>query len=90
MEKADYVRDVATGEGWTLHLGDCVEVARELPDNSIDYSVFSPPFASLYTYSNSDRDMGNCKTTSEFYEHFRFLVRELYRVIKPGRLLSFH
>ena len=61
-----------------------------MPDDSIDYSVFSPPFASLYTYSNSDRDMGNCKTTSEFYEHFRFLVKELYRVIKPGRLLSFH
>lgn len=90
MEKSDYKRDVATGEGWTLHLGDCVEVVGEMPDNSIDYSVFSPPFASLYTYSNSDRDMGNCKTTSEFYEHFRFLVKELYRVIKPGRLLSFH
>ncbi len=90
VEKSDYRRDVATGKDWTLHLGDCVEVAREMPDNSIDYGVFSPPFASLYTYSNSDRDMGNCKTTSEFYEHFRFLVRELYRVIKPGRLLSFH
>ena len=90
VEKSDYRRDVATGKDWTLHLGDCVEVTREMPDNSIDYSVFSPPFASLYTYSNSDRDMGNCRTTSEFYEHFRFLVRELYRVIKPGRLLSFH
>ena len=90
VEKSEYKREVAAGKGWTLHLGDCVEVAREMPDNSIDYSVFSPPFASLYTYSNSDRDMGNCKTTSEFYEHFRFLVRELYRVIKPGRLLSFH
>jgi len=90
VEKSEYARDIATGEGWTLHLGDCVEVAREMPDNSIDYSVFSPPFASLYTYSNSDRDMGNCKTTSEFYEHFRFLVKELHRVTKPGRLLSFH
>lgn len=90
VEKSEYRREAATGKDWTLHLGDCVEVAREMPDNSIDYSVFSPPFASLYTYSNSDRDMGNCKTTSEFYEHFRFLVRELYRVIKPGRLLSFH
>jgi DNA modification methylase len=90
MEKSNYKREVAQGEGWTVHLGDCVEVAREMPDNSIDYSVFSPPFASLYTYSNSDRDMGNCKSTSEFYEHFRFLVKELYRVIKPGRLLSFH
>jgi DNA modification methylase len=90
MEKSEYKRDIAQGEGWTVHLGDCVEVAREMPDNSIDYSVFSPPFASLYTYSNSDRDMGNCKSTSEFYEHFRFLVKELLRVVKPGRLLSFH
>lgn len=90
MEKSNYTRETAQGEGWTVHLGDCVDVARDLPDNSIDYSVFSPPFASLYTYSNSDRDMGNCKTTSEFYEHFRFLVKELMRVVKPGRLLSFH
>lgn len=90
VEKANYTREIASGTGWTLHLGDCVEVAREMPDDSIDYSVFSPPFASLYTYSNSDRDMGNCKTTNEFYEHFRYLVRELFRVIKPGRLLSFH
>lgn len=90
MEKSEYKREVAQGEGWTVHLGDCVEVTREMPDNSVDYSVFSPPFASLYTYSNSDRDMGNCKSTSEFYEHFRFLVKELLRVVKPGRLLSFH
>lgn len=90
MEKSEYKREVAQGEGWTVHFGDCVDVAREMPDNSIDYSVFSPPFASLYTYSNSDRDMGNCKSTSEFYEHFRFLVKELLRVVKPGRLLSFH
>lgn len=90
MEKSEYKREVAQGNGWTVHLGDCVEVAREMPADSIDYSVFSPPFASLYTYSNSDRDMGNCKTTSEFYEHFRFLVKELLRVTKPGRLLSFH
>jgi len=90
MEKSEYKREVAQGQGWTIHLGDCVEVASEFPDNSIDYSVFSPPFASLYTYSNSDRDMGNCKSYSEFYEHFRFLVDQLFRITKPGRLLSFH
>jgi DNA modification methylase len=90
MEKSDYKREVAEGKGWTIHLGDCVEVASELPDNSIDFSVFSPPFASLYTYSNSDRDMGNCKSYGEFYEHFRFLIVQLFRVTKPGRLLSFH
>jgi DNA modification methylase len=90
MEKSEYKREVAEGSGWTIHLGDCVEVASEMPDNSIDFSVFSPPFASLYTYSNSDRDMGNCKTYSEFYDHFRFLVDQLLRITKPGRLLSFH
>ena len=90
MEKSEYKREVATGNGWTVHLGDCVDVAREMPDNSIDFSVFSPPFASLYTYSNSDRDMGNCKDYAEFYGQFKFLVAELFRVTKPGRLLSFH
>jgi len=52
--------------------------------------VFSPPYSSLYTYSNSDRDMGNCKNDGEFYKHFKYLVDELLRVTKPGRLLSFH
>lgn len=85
-----YRTNVTQSDGWTAHLGDCVETIATMADDSIDYSVFSPPFASLYTYSNSERDMGNCKTTSEFYDHFLFLVRELYRVLKPGRLLSFH
>ena len=86
----DYHTSVASGSGWTLHLGDCVEVVAAIPSDSIGYSIFSPPFASLYTYSASDRDMGNCKTHDEFYEHFRFLTRELYRVMMPGRNLSFH
>ncbi|MDY6172879.1 MAG: hypothetical protein SPH94_06775 [Fusobacterium necrophorum] len=77
-------------ERYSLYHGDCVEVIQGLPDNSIHYSIFSPPFASLYTYSNSDRDMGNSKDDGEFYKHFQFLVKELYRVLKPGRLLSFH
>lgn len=86
----EYERDTAEGKAWTMHLGDCVEVVREIPDDSIDFSLFSPPFASLYTYSNSPRDMGNCATHSEFYGHFTFLVSELYRVLKAGRLVSFH
>lgn len=75
---------------FSLYNGDCVEVLKGIPDNSIHYSIFSPPFASLYTYSNSDRDMGNCKSDEEFQEHFKYLVDELYRVMMPGRLLSFH
>nr|DAX95415.1 MAG TPA: Helicase of the snf2 rad54 family [Caudoviricetes sp.] len=73
-----------------MYNGDCVEVLKEISDNSIHYSIFSPPFASLYTYSNSDRDMGNSASDNEFYEHFKYLISELYRVTMPGRLLSFH
>lgn len=89
-DRDTYATATATGDGWTMHLGDCVEMVRGLPDNSIDFSVFSPPFASLYTYSNSARDMGNCKTHGEFYAHFGFLVRDLFRVLKSGRIVSFH
>lgn len=73
-----------------LYNGDSCEVIKSLPDNSIHYTLFSPPFSSLYTYSNSDRDMGNCKNDEEFLDHFEYLAYELYRVTMPGRLLSFH
>lgn len=75
---------------FSLYHGDCCEVIKSIPDSSVHFSIFSPPFASLYVYSNSERDMGNCKTHSEFYEHFRYLIGELLRVTIPGRLLSFH
>lgn len=75
---------------FSIYNGDSCELIRDIPDNSIHYTIFSPPFASLYTYSNSDRDMGNCKGDDEFYEHFKFLAKELYRVTMDGRLLSFH
>ncbi|HDY88694.1 MAG TPA: site-specific DNA-methyltransferase [bacterium] len=77
-------------DNYSLYHGDSVEIIKGIPDNSIHYSIFSPPFASLYTYSNSERDMGNSKTRDEFYEHFNFLISELFRVTMSGRLLSFH
>jgi superfamily II DNA or RNA helicase len=86
----DYETNLISSDGWQMHLGDCVNVVREIPADSIHYSIFSPPFASLYTYSASDRDMGNCKDQSEFMAHFGYLVRDLYRVTMPGRLISFH
>lgn len=89
-ETMGYQVRTASGASWTAHLGDCVDVVRGLESDSIDYGIFSPPFASLYTYSNSERDMGNVRSHAEFYEHFMFLVRDLYRVLRPGRLLSFH
>ena len=73
-----------------MRLGDCVEYIRDVKTSSIHYSVFSPPFASLYTYSASERDMGNCRTHQEFFHHFEFLTLELHRVMMPGRLLGFH
>lgn len=84
------VLDQVSGNGFTAFRGDCVEVLEQLPERSIDYSIFSPPFASLYTYSNSPRDMGNCRDDAEFFEHFGHLVRQLRRVMKPGRNVSFH
>ncbi len=80
----------STGENYTLINGDCVESLKGLPAKSIDYSIFSPPFASLYTYSNSPRDMGNCTSDEEFFEHFGYLIDELARVMKPGHNVSFH
>lgn len=79
-----------TSDRFALYHGDCVEVMRALPARSVDYSIFSPPFASLYTYSNSPRDMGNVKGDDEFFRHFGFAVDELARVMKPGRNVSFH
>lgn len=78
------------GTDWTIYNGDCIEVMRGLPDESVGYSVFSPPFASLYTYSNSDRDLGNCKDSDEFFDHFKFVLAELYRLLMPGRSISMH
>lgn len=85
-----YNPDVKKGDNWTLHHDDCCEKIKDIPDNSIHYSIFSPPFASLFTYSNSPRDMGNSKSMDEFMTHFKFLTKDIFRVIIPGRLVSFH
>lgn len=84
------VLDQAIGENFALYNGDCVEVCRGIPDESIGYSIFSPPFSSLYTYSASMRDMGNCANDEDFFRHFGFLADELIRVMMPGRLVSMH
>ena len=90
-EISDYKEGYQSGDNWEVHLGDTVEIHKKhIKDNSIDYSVFSPPFASLYTYSNSDRDMGNSSSRTDFYKHYEFLVKEQFRTLRQGRLLSFH
>ena len=80
----------ASGDGWKMYHGDCVRVAKSIPSDSIDFSVFSPPFADLFTYSDDLQDMGNCHNLSEFTEHFEFLIAEIARVMVPGREVAVH
>jgi DNA modification methylase len=78
------------GEGWSLYNADCIDVMRGLPENSVHYSIFSPPFASLYTFSDSPRDVSNNSDDKVFWEHYRFVIDGVFRAIKPGRLISIH
>lgn len=82
--------DTAHGDNWTLHLGDCVQTATQLSSDSVDFTIFSPPFGNLYVYSDSEADMGNCADHSEFFEHFGYLIPELLRITRPGRLCVVH
>ena len=86
----EYQEATFNGDGFTVHKGDCVKWTKRMADNSVDYSVFSPPFADLFVYSNSDHDMGNCANDAEFVAQLRFLIGELFRIVKPGRNVSFH
>lgn len=78
------------GREWSIYHGDCVDVVRQLPDASVGFSVYSPPFSGLYIYNDSSADMGNSANDEEFFEHYRYLVRELYRVMIPGRIVAVH
>lgn len=90
VEKQDYSEDVAIGESWKAMKGDSCIRLKEVESESIDLTVYSPPFLSLFVYSNSDRDLGNCKDDTTFYEQYRYIVKELLRVTKPGRLSCVH
>lgn len=89
-QKNEYKTDTIESHSFKLMLGDSCERIKELKDQSVDYSIYSPPFSSLYVYSNSERDMGNSKSYEEFTQHFNFLAKELFRIIKDGRLMSVH
>lgn len=84
------VLDAARGERFYVVNADCVEFAASLPDNSVGFSIYSPPFAHLFVYSDSERDMGNVKDEAEFKALYRHLVREKFRITKPGRLTAVH
>jgi len=89
-ERSMKILNQTVTDRFSLFHGDTVDVARGLPDHSVDFSVFSPPFASLYTYSNSPRDMGNVRNDEEFFAHYDFLIVEQARVVRPGRLVAIH
>jgi DNA modification methylase len=85
-----YITDDAHGDMFHLMLGDSCERMAEIPDESVDLSVYSPPFASLFTYSPSERDLGNSSSRAEFIEHYGYIIRENLRITKPGRLACIH
>ena len=89
-QKSTYSEDYAEGDNWKFYHGDCVQRISEIQDNSVDFSIFSPPFSELYTYNDLAEDMGNSKDYEEFKEHFRFLIPQLSRILKPGRNVAIH
>lgn len=86
----DYTRRTVSGAGWEMRLGDCVDLVREVPDEHADFLLYSPPFSNLYTYSDSYRDMGNSADDQEFFRHYGYLLGELLRATKTGRLMAVH
>jgi len=84
------MKNQTTTENYSLINGDCIDVMRELPDDKIDMSVYSPPFCGLYNYSSDERDLSNCRDYSEFFVHYKFVVDELARITKPGRMSAVH
>lgn len=86
----DYMTDEAHGEAWEFWLGDSGDRMTEIPDDSVDLSVYSPPFQSLYTYSDSVRDMGNALDREDFFAQYAYMIRENLRITKPGRIAAVH
>lgn len=84
------IKDQKITDKYAIYCADTTEAIKGIKDNSIGLIVYSPPFSSLYTYSNSDRDLGNSKTDDEFFTHFDFIVKEMYRILKPGRIMAVH
>jgi DNA modification methylase len=85
-----YATDEETGDGWQMILGDSAECVKEIESESVGLSVFSPPFISVYTYSATERDLGNSRGEEEFFTHFRYIIDELLRVTLPGRICAVH
>ena len=90
IEVKEYGQREERGEGWIAYKGDSCEILPQLQENSIDLSVYSPPFVDLFTYTDTERDLGNCRGWNEFFSHYSFIIREMLRITKPGRLTCVH
>jgi len=84
------IKDQVITEQYAVYCGDCIEVMAAMPDESVDMSIYSPPFCGLYNYSSSERDLSNCRSYEEFFEHYEFVVKEIERLTKPGRISAVH
>src|SRR5262245_66191072 len=84
------VKDQVITDKYALYLGDCVEVMKELPEQTVHLSCYSPPFGGLFHYSSSECDLSNCKDYETFFQHYEYVVRELFRLTLPGRITAVH
>lgn len=84
------IKNAIHEDNYSIYNGDCMDVVSSLPDKSVDFSVYSPPFAGLYNYSSSERDFSNCESKEQFLEQYEFLIAEKARVTKPGRITAVH
>ena len=90
MAKLIKCMDSAFGNSFAAYNGDCIAVTEQMKDETIGFSIYSPPFTNIFVYSDSEADMGNCSTDEEFNQHYQYLVKEIYRLTKPGRLTAVH
>jgi DNA modification methylase len=90
LKETVHVLNESHGRDWSAYQADCVDFGSQLPDESVDFTIYSPPFANLYIYGDSVADMGNCRDDSEFFQQYRFLIAEKFRVTVPGRLTAVH
>jgi len=84
------VKQQEINENYAIYNSDCMYVMPTLPDNSVDFSVYSPPFAGLYNYSSSENDFSNCESKEQFLQQYEFLIEQIARVTKPGRITAVH
>ena len=84
------IKDQLVDENFAIYNGDCLELMPSLPNGKVGLSVYSPPFGGLYHYSSNDRDLSNCKDYTEFFEHYRFVVEQIFRITAPGRMTCVH